>query len=218
MTELSARRPLKSRSTGWARAGSRTLLQMGVKPNQVSAASVFFALGVPLCLLTQTLPSALGWFGAAACIQLRLLCNLMDGMLAVEGGLKTPHGDLYNEFPDRLADVIILSSLGHAGGDEVTRLLGWLAACGALMTAFIRMHGASLIDTHDFQGPQAKPHRMAVATLACLLMMIGVKIPVIAASLGFMVAGIAFTIVKRLRTLSHALHERALKASTALDP
>ena len=218
MAELTARRPLKSRSTGWARAVSRTLLQMGVKPNQVSGASVLFAIGVPLCLLTQDVPSAWAWFGAATCIQLRLLCNLMDGMLAVEGGLKTPHGDLYNEFPDRLADVIILASLGYAGGDELTKLLGWLAACGAVMTACIRMQGASLIGTHDFQGPQAKPHRMAVATLACLLMVIGVRIPVIAASLGFMVAGIAFTIVKRLRTLSRALHDRALKQPTQVDP
>lgn len=218
MSELSARRPLKSRSTGWARSVSLTLLQMGVKPNQVSGASVLFAIGVPLCLLVPTAPSALAWFGAATCIQLRLLCNLMDGMLAVEGGLKTPHGDLYNEFPDRLADVIILASLGYAGGDEVTKLLGWLAASGAVMTACIRMQGASLIGTHDFQGPQAKPHRMAVATLACLLMVIGLKIHVIAASLGFMVAGIALTIVKRLRSLSRALHERALKGSTALDP
>jgi phosphatidylglycerophosphate synthase len=218
MSELSARRPLKSRSTGWARSVSRTLLQMGVKPNQVSGASVLFAIGVPLCLLTQNLPSAWAWLGAATCIQLRLLCNLMDGMLAVEGGLKTPHGDLYNEFPDRLADVIILAALGYAGGDEVTKLLGWLAASGSVMTACIRMQGASLISTHDFQGPQAKPHRMAVATTACLMMGIGVNAPVIAASLGFMVAGIALTIVKRLRTLSRALHERALKQPTQVDP
>lgn len=218
MAELTARRPLKSRSTGWARAVSRTLLLMGVKPNQVSGASVLFAIGVPLCLLTQDVPSAWAWFGAAACIQLRLLCNLMDGMLAVEGGLKTPHGDLYNEFPDRLADVIILTSLGYAGGDEVTKLLGWLAACGAVMTACIRMQGASLIGTHDFQGPQAKPHRMAVATLACLLTVIGVNVPVIAASLGFMVAGIALTVVRRLNTLSRALHDRALIQPTQVDP
>jgi phosphatidylglycerophosphate synthase len=142
----------------------------------------------------------------------------MDGMLAVEGGLKTPHGDLYNEFPDRLADVIILAALGYAGGDEVTKLLGWLAASGSVMTACIRMQGASLIGTHDFQGPQAKPHRMAVATTACLMMVIGVNVPVIAASLGFMVAGIAFTIVKRLRTLSRALHERALQQTPQVDP
>jgi hypothetical protein len=49
-------------------------------------------------------------------------------------------------------------------------------------------------------------------------MVIGLNIPIIPASLGLMVAGIAFTIVKRLRTLSRALHEQALKANTALDP
>ena len=33
---------------------------------------------------------------AAVAIPLRLLCNLFDGMLAVEGGLKSPTWPLYN--------------------------------------------------------------------------------------------------------------------------
>lgn len=216
MSDLTARRPLKSRSTGWARELSRGLLKAGVKPNQVSSFSVVFALCTVGALMSGVLPPVVAWIVAAAGIQLRLLCNLMDGMLAVEGGLKTPHGDLFNEFPDRLADMAILASLGYAGGTGTTIALGWLAACGALMTACIRMHGASLTGKHDFQGPMAKPHRMALATGACVLMalvsVLRVQVQPLPWILGLMVVGIAFTIVRRLKSLSRALHERAAAA------
>ena len=33
------------------------------------------------------------------------LANMLDGLLAVEGGQQTKTGELYNEIPDRIADV-----------------------------------------------------------------------------------------------------------------
>ncbi len=190
---------------------SRALLRLGLRPNQVSVLSVVFALGALACFLSPT-PGALLWLAAAACIQLRLLCNLMDGMLAVEGGLKSPTGDLYNEFPDRLADAVILAGLGWAGGGAAVTL-GWLAACGALMTACVRAHGASLTGRHDFRGPMAKPHRMALATLICLgmagLALADTTAPVVLWGLALMVAGIALTLARRLRSLAITLHEKA---------
>lgn len=207
-----ARRPLKSRSQAWAGAVSRALLRFGLRPNQVSVLSVLFALGALGCFLAPS-PGVAHWLVAAACIQLRLLCNLMDGMLAVEGGLKSPSGDLYNEFPDRLADVLILAGLGHAGDNAIAETLGWIAACGALMTACVRAHGASLTGHHDYRGPMAKPHRMALATLICLLMaglvLVDQTAPVVRWGLALMTAGIGLTLVRRLRALARTLHERA---------
>ena len=217
MPDLSARRPLKSRSASWAQIASKKLLQLGATPNQVSVASTLCALGVPVFLFGNFVPTWVAWIGALVCIQLRLVCNLMDGMLAVEGGLKTANGDIFNEFPDRLSDAVILVSLGYAGGDAWSQPLGWLAACGALTTACVRMHGASLTGVHDFQGPQAKPHRMALATGACLLMavlsVVGHPLPVIRWTLGVMVVGIAVTVINRLRTLSARLVERSQRAT-----
>lgn len=209
---LNARRPLKSRSSQWAGGLSRALLKLGMKPNQVSVMSVVFAAGVAACLM-KGVPHPLAWLGAAVCVQMRLLCNLMDGMLAVEGGLKSPSGDLYNEFPDRLADTVILVGVGMAGGTSLTETLGWLAACGALMTACVRMHGASLTGAHDFRGPMAKPHRMAMVTGLCLVMALGsmmgwemrVWVP---GALSLMVVGIGVTLWRRLNGLSQLLHER----------
>ena len=197
----------------WASAVSRALLRAGARPNQVSVLSIVFAAGAGWCLARGGAPLWWEWLLAALGIQLRLLCNLMDGMLAVEGGLKSPNGDLYNEFPDRLADVIILAALGQAGGDAVSALLGWLCACGALMTACARTHGASLTGAHDFRGPMAKPHRMALATAACLVMValhfLGSPARPLPWLLGVMLAGIALTLCRRLGALSRQLHERA---------
>jgi len=213
---LSARRPLTSRSSKWASGLSRALLKLGVKPNQVSVMSVVFAAGAAACL-TFGVPSVWAWLGAAACVQLRLVCNLMDGMLAVEGGLKSPSGDLYNEFPDRLADTFILAGLGAAGGTALAEGLGWAAACGALITACVRMHGAALTGVHDFRGPMAKPHRMALTTGVCVLMAVCAGLgwgwtgglSLVEGALILMVVGIVVTLWRRLNGLSRALHERA---------
>src|SRR5438105_2817615 len=43
---------------------------------------------------------------AAGCIQLRLLCNLLDGMVAIEGGFRSRSGEVFNELPDRVSDVV----------------------------------------------------------------------------------------------------------------
>jgi len=41
---------------------------------------------------------------AAVMIQGRLICNLLDGMVAVEGGMSSPAGPVFNELPDRISD------------------------------------------------------------------------------------------------------------------
>jgi phosphatidylglycerophosphate synthase len=220
----SPRRPLASRSTGWARWLSRSLLQIGLKPNQVSILSVVFALAAGFCVFQtgQGVGNAWQlWLGGAVGIQLRLLCNLMDGMLAIEGKLKSAHGDLYNEVPDRLADVAILAPLGYATGSGWGVMLGWLCAVGAVFTAYVRVHGASLVHIHDFRGPMAKPHRMALATGLCVLLILHSVIGrgvaevrwIVSGALGLMLLGITITSTRRLRRIAQLLSEKAAKAA-----
>src|SRR5262249_50246605 len=101
----------------------------------------------------------------AAGIQLRLLCNLLDGMLAVEEGLKTPTGEIYNDLPDRIADGGILSGAGYAA--ELAAL-GWTAAACAIFTAYVRVPAGSLRASQRFIGPMAKQHRMFTLTVGAL--------------------------------------------------
>jgi phosphatidylglycerophosphate synthase len=110
---------------------------------------------------------------AAAGIQLRLLCNLLDGMVAVEGGLQTKTGEVYNDLPDRVADVLIFVAAGYAVRAWLGGLaLGWSAALLAVFTAYVRMLGGTVGLKQSFIGPMAKPHRMATLTVACLLSMV----------------------------------------------
>ena len=106
---------------------------------------------------------------AAVAIQLRLLCNLVDGMLAVEEGFSTKTGDIYNDLPDRISDVLILVGAGYSRGSRMRSTLGWLAAVLAVLTAYVRVLGGSLGVTQHFIGPMAKQHRMFALTIATLL-------------------------------------------------
>lgn len=152
---------------------------------------------------------------AAGLIQLRLLANMLDGLVAVEGGRHTPTGDLFNEVPDRIADVLILAPIGYGipfGIAGVT--LGWAVALLAVLTAYIRLFGGSLGFVQSFMGPMAKQHRMAVLTLACLVSVVEViafGFHGWALTAGLIVIGIgaAITAVRRLMAIAHQLKERA---------
>ena len=156
------RRPIRTRSSRAAQAAAAALARSGLTPNQISVISIAFAALGCLFLLQMS-----GWAYvlAALCVQLRLLCNLFDGMVAMEGGKSTPVGALYNEFPDRVADALLLVPIGYLAGVE---WLGWLCALLATLTAYVRLMGGALLQPQSFQGPMAKQHRMAVLTLACL--------------------------------------------------
>lgn len=162
---------MKTRSASWARACAQGLARLGVSPNQVSLASVVLAFaGAALLGWTAGGGPALTLFLAAACIQLRLLCNMLDGLIAVEGGRQSKTGELYNEIPDRVADAAFLAAAGYAARHgEWGAALGWSAAVLAVTTAYIRALGARRGAAQDFCGPQAKPHRMFLLTVACVL-------------------------------------------------
>jgi phosphatidylglycerophosphate synthase len=202
-----ARRPLTSRNTAWARWIARRLAQSSITPNQISLASIGFALIGGLLLLRPDWPVALVF--AAICIQLRLLCNLIDGMVAVEGGKGTPVGALYNEIPDRVADSLFLIGAGYGLGFPE---LGWFAALAAALTAYVRALGGSLGLPQDFRGPQAKPQRMALLTLGCLLAAFEDSWRgshhALTAALCLIAVGTIWTIIARTRAIATSLTAR----------
>lgn len=157
------RRPIKSRSAKWAEFSAQKLVLWGITPNAVSMISIFFAvIGAGILIISKS-PIAL--ILVVVMIQARLICNLLDGMVAIEGGKKTPVGAMYNEIPDRFADSFLIIALGYAIGIE---WLGWAGALMAMFTAYIRLLGGSLGLAQDFRGPMAKQHRMAVMSIACI--------------------------------------------------
>jgi len=200
------RRELKTRQAGWAVALSRSLARIGVRPNTVSIASIGFAAMSGLAfVVTPDLHRdgrAAALTAAAAGIQLRLLCNLLDGMLAVEHGLQSKTGVLFNEVPDRIADSIILIAAGYAASDlPFTVTLGWAAALAAMLTAYVRVFAGSIGATQQFIGPMAKQHRMFTLTLVTLAAvgetLAGAPARAIGIGLAVIVAGSIVTAIRR---------------------
>jgi phosphatidylglycerophosphate synthase len=161
------RRPLKSRSTGWAAAAARLALASGISADGVSMLGMVVAL-IGAAALATGLAAPFHYLIGAAAVQLRLLANLLDGMVAVEGGRKSLYGPLFNELPDRLEDSVLLVAAGYAASPGVGLVLGLTAALLAAICAYVRLLGGTLGQPQDFSGPQAKPHRMFVLTLGLL--------------------------------------------------
>jgi phosphatidylglycerophosphate synthase len=215
-----ARRPLKTRERAWPRALARSLARAGIRPNHISAASVVLAAAAGIFLALSAFPVEKSGVGrgifllaAAAAVQMRLLCNLLDGLLAVEGGLGSPTGEIWNDLPDRIADPLVLVGAGLAVRTlPCGTTLGWVAALLALLTAYVRVLGGSLGVPQTFSGPMAKPHRMFAVTVGCVAAavesVLGRPPWTLWAALVVIVVGAAVTILLRTVRIARALRSR----------
>ena len=215
------RRPLASRDTSIAQRVAAWLIARSVSANSVSLSSMGFAALAAVCLV-QTRTASDGtvrllFVLAALFVQLRLLANLLDGMIAVGSQQASSIGELYNEVPDRVADVLILVGAGFAAGGAPA--LGYQAALVALLTAYLRALGNSVGVRALFAGPMAKPQRMATITAACVYCACApARWPgalasghrgAISFALAMIIAGGAVTAARRLRRVADGLQERA---------
>lgn len=211
-----SRRPIPARSSGWARRIAAGLARAGVSPNSISAASVVFALLTAGSTLLATRSAgwlAVGWYlVAAAAIGLRLLANLFDGMVAIEGGRRSPSGEVWNELPDRLSDAIVLVTAGIALGTRLGATLGWSAALVAVFVAYVRALGTSVGLPADFRGPMAKQQRMATLALglvaAAVEVVLGAPARAIPVALALVVAGGVVTALHRTLGIVRGLEAR----------
>lgn len=200
MEELSSRRPLKSRSIPAFQKFAASLARAGVSADAISAAGMGFGIASGFALAATWhfggwMEAAL-WLVSAALVQLRLLSNMLDGMVAVEGGRKSKLGPLWNEIPDRISDSATLIGAGCAAGGIPE--LGWFAALLAMLTAYIRAIGALNGAGEAFLGAFSKPRRMFCITVACLLSAMGFAFVAMPAVLWLLVLGSAATCLERL--------------------
>ncbi len=202
MMEPGARRPIASRNTISARRFARYLASTSLTPNQISIGSMLAAAIAGGAFWASAHTSygsqlTLLLLAAIAC-QARLICNLMDGLVAIESGKRAPDGAFWNEFPDRIADILIIAGLGLAANAPT---LGWAAASMAILTAYTRELGQSCGAPVDFSGPMAKPHRMALVTFAAMAAIVeeiaGTQAFSLHAALWVLTLGAALTTLRR---------------------
>ena len=218
-SSTSDRRPLKTRSWRIFQNLAAWLARVGVSPNAISVSSIGFAvIGAVGLVATAWLESGMAvraaWLLAAVGVQLRLIANLLDGMVAVEGGQASATGPLYNEVPDRISDPILLVAAGYAFASSPTA--GWAAAAMALLVAYVRAIAASVGAGQLFLGPMAKPQRMAVLTAVSVAGVVlprnyfrfdwaGYSIGMVEIALWLVVVGGVGTVIRRLKATARFL-------------
>jgi phosphatidylglycerophosphate synthase len=211
-----SRRPIAARDTKWAARTAAWLARVGVTPNAISNAGIVFSAAAGAALLaTRRTPPIVDtqlFLVAILGIQLRLLCNLFDGMVAVEGGKKSKSGEVFNDVPDRIADPILLVCAGYAAGGASGAAVGWMAALLAVMTAYIRVLGRSLGTPIYFIGPMAKQHRMATLTVACVIASVTTfwswERRILLIALSIICLGCIVTVARRTGKIIHDLEMR----------
>jgi phosphatidylglycerophosphate synthase len=204
--ETIRRRPIKVRSAAWARSIASWIAKRSITPDQISLAGLGYAAVGGLCFALAGIGDWTGrgvlYLVGGLLIELRLLCNMLDGMVAVEGGKATPTGKLFNEVPDRLADVVVLVGTGCATGSAYGAMLGLVAAVLAVMTAYVRTLGTALGLPDDYSGPFAKPQRMhalaAVSLIAALTSAAHFDRIVMYVALAIIALGTGYTVTRRV--------------------
>jgi phosphatidylglycerophosphate synthase len=89
---------------------------------------------------------------------LRLWLNMLDGMVALASGKASRTGEIANELPDRISDVLIFVGVAHSG--LCHPLGGYWAAIFALLVAYVGTLGQAVGVQREFSGLMAKPWRM----------------------------------------------------------
>jgi phosphatidylglycerophosphate synthase len=211
------RRPIAARELKLSRAAASWMAKKGFSANGISTAGMGCGILAGLALfLTSRVPefSRLLWAAGAVFIQLRLLANMFDGMVAIERGTASKVGELFNEVPDRVSDSATLIGLGYAAGGDV--LLGFGAALAAMMTAYVRAVGKGAGAPNEFCGPMAKQQRMFLSTVVAVFCAAAPtawqRIPVGCCTLGpaalvliVILAGSLVTVVRRLARIGARL-------------
>ncbi len=210
------RRPCEGRTNPLLVTVAARLARAGISPNLISVTGVFFSVACALCLvLTPMVGSsaeAVLLLAAATLLAARGLCNVLDGMVAIEGGVRTPAGAVFNELPERISDVVVLVALGYAIEPAWGHEAGWAAAALALLTAYVRVLGGALGVRQDFSGPMAKPRRVTILIAACLMAAAQMAIQgterVLEVALILIAAGSLVTVYRRARRLCTELESR----------
>ncbi len=212
------RRPIASRERKSSQMAAEWLAKRGVSPNAISIAGMVCAVFAGLSFAATsnyTGIERLWWITGAVLVQLRLLANMFDGMVAIATKKASAVGELYNEVPDRISDAAIFIGLGFAAGGSM--VLGLAATCAAFFTAYVRAMGKVAGGPQEFCGPMAKQHRMFVVTLLGIYNCVTpagwqhynlndrIGMTTVSAALAIVILGSLITAIRRLRRAAKSL-------------
>src|SRR3954469_10968845 len=211
--EPTSRRPIGESFRATAHFATRLCVDRNVHPDTISYASVVAAAIAALCFWKASPFPALLIIAPLFCY-LRLWFNMLDGMVALASGKASWRGEILNDLPDRISDVVIFSGVAHSGW--MNPFLGYWAAIFALLTAYVGMFGQAVGVQREFSGVMSKPWRMVALHLGAWLTfwctsnvrMFGDK-TVLDWTCIIVIAGCLQTIAVRLKRIMAALREKS---------
>ncbi len=160
--EPTSRRPIADLFRLTAHGSVRLCVRLGVRPDLVSYASVVASAGAGICFWqAKSMPVLL--IPAVLLCYLRLWANMLDGMVALASGKASLRGELLNDLPDRVSDVVIFVGVAHSGLCQP--LTGYWVAIFALLVAYVGTFGQALGAQREFSGVMTKPWRMVALHL-----------------------------------------------------
>jgi phosphatidylglycerophosphate synthase len=137
-------------------------VRLGIPPDAISYLSILAALGAALCFWKSGRNMWLLIIAPLFCY-LRLWFNMLDGMVAVAAGKASARGEIVNDLPDRISDVIIFVGVAHS--DLMNPLIGYWTAIFSLFTAYVGLFGQAIGGRREFGGMMSKPWRMVALSL-----------------------------------------------------
>lgn len=153
------RRPIAPIFRRTADATIRVCVRGGISPNAISCLSVAVSAAAALGFWKSASRPALLVAAPALCY-LRLWFNMLDGMVADAAGKSSRSGEIFNELPDRISDVLIFSGVAHSG--LCSPIGAYWAALLALLTAYVGTLGQSVGARREYGGVMSKPHSRRV--------------------------------------------------------
>jgi phosphatidylglycerophosphate synthase len=211
-----SRRPIAAVFRATARAATNWCVRRNVHPDTISYCSMGAAALAAFCFWQAR------WFPVLLIVApllcyLRLWCNMLDGMVAMAGGKASARGEILNDLPDRVSDIVIFAGVAHGG--FANPIVAYWAAIFAVLTAYVGLFGQAVGVQREFNGVMSKPWRMvalhlgAWATALCLKLHGGPPLPGHCRFLSwaclFVIAGCLQTIYIRLQRIMVALENRS---------
>jgi len=169
MTEYAptSRRPISDTFRATAHFAVRLCLRLNVHPDAISYLSIVAAALAALCFWKSAGNPWLLLVAPAFCY-LRLWCNMLDGMVALASGKASWRGEILNDLPDRVSDILIFVGVAHSGW--CCPFAGYWAALMAVLTAYVGMFGQAVGVQREFSGFMSKPWRMVTLHLGAWLL------------------------------------------------
>jgi phosphatidylglycerophosphate synthase len=152
-----SRRPIADLFRRTAGLAVQLCIKANIHPDAVSYASIVASLLAGLCFWKASAFPRLLLIAPLLCY-VRLWLNMLDGMVALAAEKASPRGEILNDLPDRVSDVVIFVGVAHSGLCHL--ISGYWCAIFALLTAYVGMFGQAVGVQREFSGVMSKPWRM----------------------------------------------------------